>query len=117
MLTNSHPATDHGGTDRTAEAALDATDFLRRHGAGLCDLLDIATDEVAFDALCDLHSQSGSMFPDVYLVRSALRTIHDALAAAKAGKLDEVSLCAGYCVDTALRWYGARISDLLAAFQ
>ena len=117
MLTTSHPATAHVGNDRAAEAALDATDFLRRHGAGLCDLLDIATDEVAFDAMCDLHSQSGSMFPDVHLVRSAPRTIHDALAAAKAGKLDELSLCAGYCVDTALRWYGARISDLLAAFQ
>ncbi|MCE0505006.1 hypothetical protein LR948_06565 [Roseivivax sp. GX 12232] len=117
MFTTSPIVTDSDGTDKAVEAALGATDFLRRHGAGLCDLLDLAAGPTAFDALCDLHAQSGSVCPDTYLVRGALRTIHEALASVQASTLDEVSLRAGYCVGTALRWYGARISDLLAGFH
>ena len=115
MLMDETSATDEGGV--SCEAALAAQDFLRRHGAGLCDLLGVLADETAFDALCDLHAVSGAALPDARIVRRALRTIHAALAAQQLSVTDTLSVRKGYCVDTCVRWYGARISDLLAAFQ
>lgn len=109
--------TASGPNDASCAAALATVDFLRRHGAGLCDLIDILSDETAFEALCDLHGQSGAAVPDARLVRRALRTIRSALAAQEIRKVDALSHRRGYCVDTSLRWYGARVSDLLAAFR
>ncbi len=79
MLTTTTPATDEA--DAGYEAALTALDFYRRHGAGLCDLLGLLADEIAFDALCDLHGQFDSALPDVSLVLGAFQTIRAALAA------------------------------------
>jgi len=117
MLITSAPVTDNDGTTKAIEAALDALDFLRRHGAGLCDLLGLLAEETAFDALCDLHGQSGSDLPDVRRVWRSLRSIRAALAARSTHANDALSVRKGYCVDTSVRWYGARISDLLAAFR
>ena len=115
MFTTTTPVADESGT--ACEAALAAVDFHRRHGKGLCDLLDLLADEVAFDALCDLHGQFGAALPDAPIIKRALRTIEAALAARNDSDLDDLSIRNGYCVGTAARWYGARISDLLAAFR
>lgn len=48
--------------------------------------------------------------------RGVLRTIRDGLAAGEVGTLDALSPRAGYCLDTGLRWYGARISDPAGRF-
>lgn len=104
-------------SDASCAAALASLNFLRGHGAGLCDLIDILSDETAFEALCDLHGQSGAALPDARLVRRALRTIRSALATQRTRKVDALSARRGYCVDTSVRWYGARVSDLLAAFR
>src|SRR6056297_3139348 len=101
MHITSAPVTDSDGTTKAIEAALDALDFLRRHGAGLCDL----------------HGQSGSDLPDVRRIRRSLRSIRAALAARSTHANDALSVRKGYCVDTSVRWYGARISDLLVAFR
>ncbi|MDD9746878.1 hypothetical protein, partial [Marinovum sp. PR37] len=62
-------------------------------------------------------SGGSSVCPNVHQVRDALQAIHDALQSADSSTLDDLSLRSGHCVGTALRWYGARISDLLAAFR
>lgn len=115
MFTTTKPVTH--GSDAGCEAALAAVDFHRRHGAGLCDLLGLLADEVAFDALCDLHGQFGAALPDAPLVLGALQTIQAALAARNTMDFHDLSIRKGYCVDAAVRWYGARISELLAAFR
>lgn len=115
MFLNHNPAMDDVGA--SCDAALSALDFLRQHGGGLCDLLGLLAEEAAFDALCDLNAQSAAAVPDARLVRRSLRTIHDALACQKVHLMDMLSVKRGYCVDTSVRWYGARVSDLLAAFR
>lgn len=115
MFMTETTATDDGG--ESCAAALAALDFLRRHGGGLCDLLGLLAEEPAFDALCELHAQSGVLLPDAGVVQRGLRQIHAALAAQETCAIDALSVRKGYCVDTSVRWYGARISDLLAAFR
>jgi len=115
MLMKNTPRTDDGGA--SCAAALAALDFLRPHGGGLCDLLGLLAEEPAFDALCELHAQSGAVLPDAGVVQRGLRQIHAALAAQETCAMDALSVRKGYCVDTSVRWYGARISDLLGAFR
>jgi len=115
MLITTTPVTDEA--DAGCEAAFTALDFYRRHGAGLCDLLGLLADEIAFDSLCDLHGQFDSALPNVSLVLGAFQTIHAALAARTTLDFQDLSIRKGYCVDAAVRWYSARISELLAAFR
>lgn len=115
MLMKNTPRTDDGGA--SCSAALAALDFLRPHGGGLCDLLGLLAEEPAFDALCELHAQSGAVLPDAGVVQRGLQQIHAALATQETCAIDALSVRKGYCVDTSVRWYGARISDLLAAFR
>ena len=50
-------------------------DHLRRHGAGLCNLLDALDERSGFDALCELHGAISERFPDADAVEQALRDI------------------------------------------
>ncbi len=42
------------------DAAAETETHLRRHGAGLCDLLDALGDKHGFLTLCDLHFVFGA---------------------------------------------------------
>ena len=102
---------------RQMDAAFDALAFVRKNGAGLCTLIDALSAEDAFEALCYLHSQEGSVAPNPDRVEDALMRIVTPLQAEKPSNLDAAAKIVRFEIDTALRWYGARLSDLLSAFS
>ncbi len=93
LTTKNHVIKD---CDKTSDAALAAVDFHRKHGAGLCDLIDFLADEVAFDALCDMHGQSGGGLLDTQLILRALATIHARLASQNTEAVDALSIRMGF---------------------
>lgn len=108
---------DTAATDpRALDAALDVATFLRRHGAGLCDLLDMFDHAAAFEALCDLNAQRDHAQPDPQVSQVALQRIVHQLGQMPVSHVDRIARAARLDVDAALRWYGARLTDLLAAF-
>ncbi|WP_157960624.1 hypothetical protein [Primorskyibacter marinus] len=88
--------------------------YLRRHGASLCDLLDALDDPSGFAALCDLHAAYGQPIPDVEAVESALRDIHRILAEQPLSSLDRIGHERCLSAADMTRWHGARVSELLA---
>lgn len=102
---------------RQVDAAYDALAFVRKNGGGLCDLIDALSAEDAFEALCELHAQEENIQPDPDRVKQALVRILSPLQDEKPSNLDEVAKIVRFEIDTALRWYGARLSDLLSAFS
>lgn len=105
----------------SAEVRLGATytveQHLRRHGAGLCDLLDALEDPSGFEAFCDLHGAFGEPFPDPDAVEAALREIHRVLAEQAPSSLDRIGHERGFPASDMTRWHGARVSELLARFR
>lgn len=102
---------------RRMDVAFDALAFVRKNGAGLCTLIDALSAEDAFEALCYLHAQEGSVAPDPERVEDALIRIVTPLQDEKPSGIDAATRVARFEVDTALRWYGARLDDLLARFS
>ncbi|WP_156943933.1 hypothetical protein [Roseivivax isoporae] len=92
-------------------------DHLRRHGAGLCDLLDALDDRSGFDALCDLHGAISERFPDADAVEQALRDIRRILSEQAPSALDRISHERSLPASDMTRWHGARVSELLARFR
>ena len=108
---------DTTATDpRALDAALDVATFLRRHGAGLCDLLEALGQAEAFEALCDLNAQGDHAQPDPQVSQAALQRIVHQLGQMPVSHVDRITRAARLDVDAALRWYGARLTDVLAAF-
>nr|WP_309502985.1 hypothetical protein [uncultured Roseovarius sp.] len=98
-----------------ATAATEA--HLRRHGAGLCNLLDALDDPSGFEALCHLHSAFGQPFPDAEALGGALRHIHRVLAEQEPSALDRIGRERNLPASDMTRWHGARVSELLARFR
>ncbi|WP_286697796.1 hypothetical protein [Sulfitobacter sp. TMED3] len=108
----------NSSTLETDEARFNTTylveQYLRRHGASLCDLLDALEDPSGFAALCDLHTAYGQPIPDVEVVESALRNIHRVLAEQLPSSLDRIGHERRLSAADMTRWHGARVSELLA---
>ncbi|MDO6732458.1 hypothetical protein Q4577_20720 [Marinovum sp. 2_MG-2023] len=108
-------------TLNTSQARFDAVagteKHLRRHGAGLCDLLDALDDRSGFDALCDLHGAFSDRFPDADAVEQALRDIRRVLSEQAPSALDRIGHERNLPAPDMARWYGARVSDLIARFR
>lgn len=114
MMTCTIPAAPN---QRQMDAAFDALAFVRKNGAGLCTLIDALSAEDAFEALCYLHAQGESVAPNPDRVEDALMRIVTPLRDEKTSGIDAAARVARFEVDTALRWYGARLDDLLARFS
>lgn len=98
--------------------ALAATELhLRRHGAGLCDLLDALDDPAGFEALLRLHAAFGEPFPDADAVEDALRDIHRFLADQTPSALDRTGRERNFSASDTARWHGARVSELFGRFR
>lgn len=98
-------------------SAYEVEQHLRRHGPGLCDLLDTLDDPSGFEALCDLQAAFGQPIPDADAVEAALRDILRILADQTPSSLDRIGHERGLPASDMTRWYGARISELLARFD
>lgn len=89
-------------------------EFFEAHADGLCSLVEaLGQDEVLrlLDAALDAASPAQ---PDDSLVVGALELLTDGLADVTAAELDLVAIRSSGSADpyAALRWYGARLSDL-----
>jgi hypothetical protein len=94
----------------------DTERHLRRHGPALCNLFDAFDAPSGFDALCDLHSIFGNQHPDAKMVKIALQEIETFLAKQTSQAADAAARDRGFDASGALRWHGARISELHARF-
>ncbi|WP_375176063.1 hypothetical protein [Pseudooceanicola sp.] len=110
---NANANADQAAYDRIR----DTETHLRRHGRGLCDLLDALDAPGGFDALCELHGFFGTQHPNADEIAEALAEIERALEAQTASAADRIAR--DYCFDasSAIRWHGARISELRRRFQ
>jgi hypothetical protein len=94
----------------------DTERHLRHHGPALCNLFDAFDAPSGFDALCDLHGIFGNQHPDAKLIRTALQEIETFLAKQTSQAADAAARDRGFDASGALRWHGARISELHARF-
>jgi len=98
-------------------AAAATEDYLRHHGASLCNLLDALDDENDCSALYDLYGAFGRPIPDADAVEVALRSIHRFLMDQAPSQLDRVGQTRNLPASDMTRWHGARVSELLARFR
>ncbi|CUH39043.1 hypothetical protein JSE7799_01762 [Jannaschia seosinensis] len=84
-------------------AALDAGDFVRRHGNSLSELLHMIAGDCGLDLYCEAERLLDGLSPDPVGVGRAVREMRDLLADADA-PADRYA--------AALRWHGARLTDL-----
>lgn len=85
---------------------------LRRHGAGLCVLLDALDDPAGFEALLRLHAAFSEQFSDAGAVGDALHDIGRFLADQAPSALDSTGRERNFPAPDMARWHGARISEL-----
>ncbi len=104
-------------TEARLGAAYAVEQYLRRHGASLCNLLDALDDPGGFASLCDLHGAFGLPFPDPDAVEAALCEIHLCLEEQRPSSLDRIGYERGFSASDMSRWHGARVSELLARFR
>ncbi len=90
----------------TLLAALDAKDFMRRHGASLSEVLHAIAGNRGLDLYCEADRLLDGLSPDPLRVGNALRDMRDLLADIDTPE-DRYA--------ASLRWHGGRLSDLAAA--
>lgn len=113
MHTITHEKNAQAAYDRIA----DTQQHLRRHGHALCDLFNVFDAPCGFDALCDLHGAFSRQHPDALTIKMALQEIKEALAQQTSQAADNIARDRDFDASAALRWHGARISELHARFQ
>ncbi len=113
MHTTTHENNAQAAYDRIADTERN----LRRHGPALCDLFNAFDAPSGFDALCDLHGIFGNQHPDANVIKTALQEIECALAKQSSQAVDTAARDRGFDASAALRWHGARISELHARFR
>ena len=94
----------------------DTERHLRRHGPALSNLFDAFDAPSGFDALCDLHGIFGNQHPDAKMIKTALQEIETFLAKQTSQAADAAARDRNFDASAALRWHGARISELHARF-
>jgi len=104
-------------TQAAYDRIADTERHLRRHGAALCDLFGAFDAPSGFDALCDLHGAFSRQNPDALTIKAALQEIMEALAQQTSQVADNVARDRDFDASAALRWHGARISELHARFH
>lgn len=108
-------------TENITQAAFDriadTERHLRRHGPALRDLFNAFDAPAAFNALCDLHGIFGNQHPDATVIETALQEIEDDLAKQTSQAADDAKRDRGFDASAALRWHGARISELRSRFS
>ncbi len=87
-------------------AALDAKDFMHRHGESLSKLLHGIAGNPGLDLYCAADRLLDSFNPDPVRVGRTLRDMRELLADAQ--MLEDRYVAS-------MRWHGARLSDLAAA--
>ncbi len=91
--------------------------FVREHGTGLSDLVDILADTSAIDALCELAANLNATTPCPSVLRTAIETILEALSRVSIPDADRLGRYWGTDVGAATRWYGARLAELRTRFE
>lgn len=99
------------------EAAMKAADFVHFNGSALCLLFDLIDEEAAFDALGGLYAQKQRLIIDAHLVKARLQTIVGILEGQSTARLDSIAVIRGIDADAMLRWYGAKLTDLMRAIR
>jgi len=94
----------------------DTEQYLRRHGASLCDVLDAFEATAALDAFSELHGFLSSQLPNPKKIQAALQQVKTALCNQSSESAVIRSCERGWDTDAALRWHGARVSELLGRF-
>lgn len=112
MQNNQDFKSDQAAFDRIA----DTERHLRFHGASICDLFSLFDAHAGFDAFCDLNGTLGQQYPDPSAIQNMLQEIEDALAKQTSGAADTAAFERNCDASAALRWHGARISELSARF-
>lgn len=84
-------------------AVRDAETFFRRHGNSLSEVLLETGGDPALDLFCETRAQLEGLSPEPGRLGTALRRMHDLLEAAGDP---------GDRHAAALRWHGARLSEL-----
>lgn len=97
-------------------ALLDVAAFVERHGLVLYELVELMEDDSGADAVLDLIGLCATALPDHRAVAAALSKVRSALERASSLQLDEVAQAgaAPFEVHGAVRWAGARVTDLCA---
>jgi len=108
-------------TTGQTQAAYDATRsvelHLRRHGAGLVQILDLLDDPSGMDAVLDLSEEFGKRFPDAGIVKASVDRIYQTLASQTPTSWAKMAREWNFHADAAARWHGARVSELLSKFR
>ncbi len=89
----------------------------RRNGASICELFTVFDAPAGFYAFCELHGFLSCQHPDPRAVKAALQQIEAALSIQSKEVANIASHDRGFDADAALRWHGARISELLGRFK
>ena len=113
MLKTTNENIKQAAYDRIA----DTERHLRRHGPALCDLFNAFDAPAGFNALCDLHGTLGNQHPDATVIKTALQEIEDNLGKQTSQAADDAARDRGFDASAALRWHGARISELRSRFS
>ncbi|MGR3565065.1 MAG: hypothetical protein ACU0FH_20475 [Heliomarina sp.] len=105
-----------GGTRLADAASFHAADFIREHGLGLYDLFEILDDPVGQEATLGLVRESDKGLPDGRIIAGDMRTVRSVLEGIPHLSLDRLAAegKASFDIYNAIRWYGARVSDLCA---
>ena len=110
--------TDHNPNCDVYGSAVDAVrEHLRNEGASLCTLLEALEDHSAIDAFLDLNTEFGKRDPDVPAIQRALLAIADRLGSQSFEHLDLLARIMNSPTSDAIRWHGAKVSDLVARFH
>lgn len=94
----------YGGS--ALSVALDARDFVRRHGNSLSEVLHVVAGDCGLELYCEADRLLDGLSPDPARVGKVLREMRDRLAEVDSPE-DRYS--------ASLRWHGARLSELAAA--
>jgi hypothetical protein len=95
----------------------DTEKFLRRNGQGLCDLFHALDAPTGSDALSDLHRIFARPNPEPKTIERELDAMERTLARQAASTVDKAAREWSFDAAAAVRWHGARISELLARFR
>ena len=100
-------------------AAFDAAAHIRRNGLALHDLVELADDAEALEAVEILIGEMSAGFPDPDVMARALGTVSSCLADMSFELLDHLSQAGRGPRDLAgaVAWHGARVSDLLGSLR
>lgn len=94
-----------------------ARTYFRRHGRGLCDLLDELDEPTGVDAFCDISGEFGKETPDSAVVYAYLKEMVCILGEQPPSLIEKLARERSFSAMQSLNWHGARLSELLFLFS